>query len=133
MEKSFVSFIDCSEEGTYNVAIGNQGSWEETQFIEIEFTDSGKIIRFFDDSSLDKLEQKFHEYVTNITNKSYKNEFRFFIGNETMKDTLDKYKSLGVEYVHDSDCKCVACQKFDGYNFRGDTINRVINELGEKK
>ncbi|MFZ4798987.1 MAG: hypothetical protein ACOYMA_15915 [Bacteroidia bacterium] len=132
MERGFVAYIDYLESGAYKVAIGYHGTWKETQFIEIEYTDSGKKIHFFDDSNIEKLEQKFHEYITSITHKEYKNEYQFFNGNEKLKEVIDKYKTFGVDYVHDTDCNCAACQIFDGINFRGDTINRVIKELGEE-
>jgi len=133
MEKdSFVAYTESIDKGSYRVAIGNCSSWEKTQFIVINYTDLGTIIHYFDNSNLEKLKQQFQEFVSHITHKECKNEYKFFRGNEKSKEVIEKYKSLGVEYIHATDCKCEACLIFDGYNFRGDTIKRVIDELGEK-
>lgn len=129
---SFVAYKSCSiiESEKYLVAFGHCGTLEVIQFIEIEYTDNGEIIHFYDIRN-EKIEEKYKSFQPENSEKDCITILEKFCGNEKLNKLLDNYKKLGCDYVHEPDCRCVACENFKGTIYRGDTICRVIAELSK--
>jgi len=125
-KNSFVSYIFC--DNNYRVAFGNCGSWSNTRFLEIEYTNLGEVLHYYGINHKD-LEQKFRIYTSVITDRENKKEYQFFNGNEKLKDLLNQYDKLGNDFDHPVNCNCIACNSFFSTMYMNDTIARVIKEF----
>lgn len=127
---SFVAYNSCKSNGTerFIVAIGHCGVLNDIQFIEIEYTDEGEIIHFYD-SSNEGLEEKFPTFKNGSTIENCFNEYVEFPGNDKIKELLQFYKDQGSDFEHKLNCSCTACSNYKFTIYRGDTIKRVFEDF----
>jgi len=127
---SFVAYKSCDNNDTekYIVAIGHCDASEVIQFIEIEYTDEGEIIHFYD-SSNEEMDQKYKTYKNVGTLENGIDKYIEFSGNKDLQILLQLYKDQGSDFEHKLNCSCPACDYCKFTIYRGDTIERVIEDF----
>lgn len=129
-KNSFVAYNSVNNDGTekFIVAIGHCTTTDEIQFIEIEYTDEGEVIHFFDTSN-EEFEEKFNALKNVSSEENCFNEYVEFPGNDKLKALLQSFKEQGSDFEHKLNCTCAACCIYKFTIYRGDTIDRVIGDF----
>lgn len=128
----FVAYNSCNnnDTGKFIVAIGQCAVSEEIQFIEIEYTDNGEIIHFYD-SSNEETEQKFEAYKNVGAFDNCIDKYVEFSGNKNLQILLQLYKEQGSDFEHNLNCSCPACDYCKFTIYRGETIERVLADFSK--
>ena len=129
--KSFVSYISGINNTNYSLAVGLCCSWEYTRFIELEYTDNGIIIHYYNyncNEFHEKSKQKYLQYKTN----SAERYSEFYCNIELIK-LLKAFTKMGCEYHHTQSCDCGACCLLPKnlYIFSFDVI-KIVKKLFEQ-
>lgn len=122
----FVAIIENA--GNYKIALGYSGTWIETQFIVIEYTDSGENIHFYD-SSNKLLKDKYETFKNTGTVENGPYHYFEFSGNDKLKDLLQLFQEQGDDFQHKLNCSCPACGYCKFTIYRGDTIDRILADF----
>jgi len=129
-KNSFVAYNSYNNDKRFIVAIGHCGALNDIQFIEIEYTDEGEIIHFYD-SSNEELSEKFEAFKKASSVENCFDKYVEFFGNDKLRTLLELYKEQGCDYEHTLNCSCVACNTYKFTIYRGDSIERIIDELSK--
>lgn len=129
---SFVTYKSCNNDDTekFIVVIGHCDTSRVIQFIEIEYTDKGEIIHFYD-SSNKETEQKYEAYKNVGALDNCIDKYVEFSGNEDLQILLQQYKKQGSDFEHNLNCNCVACSHCKFTIYRGETIERVLADFSK--
>jgi len=127
---SFVAYYSYKSNDTerFIVTIAHWCSLNDIQFIEIEYTDEGEIIHFYDLNN-EELEEKIKNFKKDSLVENSFNEFVGFPGNDKLKELLQFYKDQGSDFEHKMNCSCAACSNYKFTIYRGDTIKRVLEDF----
>ena len=129
IKESFVSFIPSKNNENFKVVIGNCGKWENIQFIELEYTDSGIVIHYYNYNCLDyqaRTKEKFRKFQSESFILECELRFVTSNGNELLDTVMNSFNKQGCDFIHEQDCSCIACSLIkDKYCYRTDTINKV--------